>query len=92
MSKNEDPDKYSYSGSSIGFNTCETFSLRDVGKNVIIFRVDNRSFVRAGKRKKDTLILDKSATDGLSDTTLTEEAEYSINLVNNKKLLLKFAL
>ena len=60
MSKNEDPDKYSYSGSTIGFNTCETFSLRDVGKNVIIFRVD--------------------------------KAEYSINLVNNKKLLLKFAL
>ena len=53
LSKNEDPDKYSYSGSSIGFNTCETFSLRDGGKNVIIFRVDNRSFVRAGKRKKD---------------------------------------
>ena len=48
-------------------------------KNVIIFIVDNKSSVHANKRRKYILILSQGPTDGLDDTTLTAEAEYSIN-------------
>ena len=43
LSKNADPDKYSYSGYGIGFDACRTFSSSDgsgFGKNVIIFAAD----------------------------------------------------
>ena len=42
LSKSVDPDKYSYSGYGIGFDTRGEYSLPDgsVGKNVIIFGVD----------------------------------------------------
>ena len=44
LGENADPDKYVYSGYSIGFDTCIEYSLPDgnLGKNVIIFRVDNK--------------------------------------------------
>ena len=40
--KNADPDQYGCSGFDIGFDSCTQFSLRhgNVGKNVIIFRVN----------------------------------------------------
>ena len=39
LTKNADPNKYSYSGYGTGFYTCGQYSLPDgsVGKNVIIF-------------------------------------------------------
>ena len=40
LTKNSDPDKYSYSGCGIGFNERSAFSLSSCdgfGKNVIIF-------------------------------------------------------
>ena len=47
LTKNADPDKYSYSGYGIGFNTCLFFSAPnfDLSKNVIIIGVDNSSSV-----------------------------------------------
>ena len=65
LTKNSYPDKYSYSGSGIG-------------KNAMIFGVDNSSSQHADNRKK-TLIFGKGPTDGLDDTTSPAEAEYSIN-------------
>ena len=47
LTKNVDPDKYSYSGYGIGFDTHGYHSLPDgsISKNVIIFGVDMNSFV-----------------------------------------------
>ena len=53
LTKNEYPDKYSYSGDDIWFNTRGTFSLSDgsgFGKNVITFGVDNSSSAHDGHR------------------------------------------
>ena len=43
LTKNSDPDKYSYTGYSIGFDACRSFSLSDGSgfhKNVIVLRAD----------------------------------------------------
>ena len=45
----------------------------------MIFGVDNSFFAHTDCRKKDILTLDKSPTNGLNDTKLTAEVEYSIN-------------
>ena len=81
VTKNADPDKYKYSGSSIGFDSRSEFSLFDgsMGKNVIIFGADINSSVHIDNKGKDILILGEGPTQGLDDTTLTTEAKYSIN-------------
>ena len=91
LAKNADPDKYVYSGYSIGFDSCSKFSLLDdvVGKNVIIFGVDISSSVHVDNRKKEILILRIGPVQGLHDTTLTAKAQYSTNFLrSNKKLCL----
>ena len=57
------------------------FSLSNssIGKNVIIFAVDMSSSVHIDNKIKDILILGKDPTQGLDDTVLTAEAQYSIN-------------
>ena len=57
------------------------FSLPEgsVGKIAIIFGVDMSSSLHTDNKKKDILILGKGPTQGLDYTTLTAEAEYSIN-------------
>ena len=79
VTKNADPDKYSYSGYGIGFDTCEEYSLPDggVGKNVI-FGVDKISSVHIDNKGKDILILGKGPTQGLKHM-LAAETQYSIN-------------
>ena len=81
LTKNADPDEYSYSGYGIGFDTCIQSSLPDIsiGKNVIIFGVDISSSVHIDNKEKDILILDKGPAQGLDDTTLAAETQYSIN-------------
>ena len=53
LTKNADPDKYKYSGYSIGFNSRSRFSWRDgiEGNIVIIFGFDNSSFRHIDGRK-----------------------------------------
>ena len=78
LTKKVDSDKYSYSQYGIGFDSRGFFSLSDcswLGKNVIIFGVDNSSSAHADNRKKDILILNKGRTQGLDDATLTAKAE-----------------
>ena len=41
--------------------------------------------VHIDNRKKDVLILGKRPTDGLDDTTLTAEKDYSINFIEQQK-------
>ena len=47
-------------------------------KKVMIIGVNNSFSVRADNRKKDILILGKGPADGLDNTTITTEAEYTL--------------
>ena len=79
LTKNADIDNYRYSGYGIGFDRKSSFSFgNDVGKNVIIFRVDMSSSTKIDNRKKDNLILGRGPTQGL-ESTLRAEKMYSIN-------------
>ena len=91
ITKNADPDKYSYSGYGIGFDSRSLFSIPnfDWGKNVVIFGVDMSSSVHIDNKNKDILILVKGPTQGLDNTTLTAEAERSINFSRSQR---KFSL
>ena len=90
MPKNDDIDKYKYSGYGIGFNRHGSFSFpgAGLGKNVIIFGVDMSSSRKIDNRKKDILILGKTPTQGL-EHTLSAEKMYSINFIEHNK---KFCL
>ena len=92
MTKTNDIDKYKYSGYGIGFDREGKFSVGSgFGKNCIIFGVVMSSSVKFDNKKKDILILGEGPTQGLDDTTLTEEKKYSIKFTeNNKKLCLSF--
>ena len=59
ITKNANPNKYSYSGYEIRFHSRSLFSIPnfDWGKNAIIFWVDMSSSVHANNKNKDTLIL-----------------------------------
>ena len=53
LTKNADPNKYSYSGYGTGFDSCLLFSVSnfDWSKNAIICRVDMNSSVHANNKK-----------------------------------------
>ena len=90
LTKNPDPNKYSYIWDGISFEVHGTFSLLNLGfgKNMVILGVDTSSSVHVDhQKKKDVLVLDNRPTQGLDDTTLTAEAEYSINFTKPKKKL-----
>ena len=55
ITENVEPNKYSYSGYGIGFDSRSLFSIPnfDWGKNAIIFGVDMSSSVHANNKKKD---------------------------------------
>ena len=74
LTSNVDPDKYSYSGCGTRFDSRGIFSLPDckgLGKNVIIFGVDDSSSAHVDYRLKDISVLGMSLMHGLDDTTLT---------------------
>ena len=54
LTKNADPDKYSYSGYCISFDVCGTFSMTNggFGKNVIKLRAHMSSSVHVDHKKK----------------------------------------
>ena len=82
LTKNVDPDKYSYSDYGIGFDTREFDYLTggSLGKNVVIFEVDMSSSMHLDDTGKDVLILSKGPTQGLNQT-LTTETQYSISFM-----------
>ena len=89
LAENVDPDKCKYSGYDIGFDLRSEISLPDgsMGKNSIIFGVNMSSSVHIDNKKKYILILDKGTTQGLNDTMLTSEAQYSIKFsISNRTL------
>ena len=80
ITTNADPNKYSYSGYKIEFDSLSFISLpNDLDKSIIIFGADMSSSVHAYNKNKDILILGKVETKALDNSTLTPEAEYSIN-------------
>ena len=95
LTKNLDPDKYSYSEYRISFDVRGTFSLplpiAGFGKNIVIFGVDISSFVHVDN-KKDILILAKGSAQGLENSTYTADTEYSVNFTIQGKKLFKAIL
>ena len=91
LTENPDLDKYPYSGYGILFDLLEAFSLPNVGfgKDVGIFAAYMISSAHVENKKIYILILGKGPLQGLDTTTLTEEAEYSINFTEAGK---KFCL
>ena len=81
LTKNVDPDKYKYSGYSIGFDSCSEFLFREgnMERNVIIFGAVMSSSVHVDNTNRDILILGEGPTQGLDDTTLTTEAKFPTN-------------
>ena len=64
LTKNADPNKYSYIGYGIGFGTRGQYSLPDgsVGQNVVIFGIDMSSPVHIDHKGKSILILGEGVT------------------------------
>ena len=94
LTKNADPDKYSYTGYGIGFDARGHHSLPDgsVGKIDIIFGVDMSSSVHIDNKEKGIAILGgKGITQGLN-YTLTAETQYSINFTSKVQILFNPAL
>ena len=87
LTKNADPDKYVYSGYSIGFDSRSQFSWADEnnGKNAIIFGVDNSYSVHIDNRNKNILVLGKGSKKGLEGTVITADANILLILQNDKK-------
>ena len=80
-----------HSGYGIGFDRRGTFSFSSSGFccNAIIYGVDMSSSVHVNNKKKDILILGEGPTQGLDDTALIAEKNYSINFIVTRK---KFCL
>ena len=91
ITKNADPCKYICTGYGIGFDLHSEISLPDgsMGQNVIVFGVDMGSSVHIWNKNNNILILGKGLTQGSDDTTLTAEAQYSVNLSGSNR---KFCL
>ena len=75
MTKDNDIDKYEYSGYGIGFDSRGSFLFPDgnFAQNVIIFGVDMSSSVHANNKTKNILILGEGFTQVLEDTALYAE-------------------
>ena len=67
MNKNDNIDKYKYSGYGVGIDRKGSFSFpaTEVGRDVITFGVDMSSSIKTDNRTKDILILGKGARQGL---------------------------
>ena len=91
LTKNNDIDKYRYSGYEIGFDRRGSFSFPGgaYGKNVIIFGTDMSSCKHIDNKEKDILKLGIGPTQGLGEHSLTAEKMYFINFTNmNEKFCL----
>ena len=80
LAETDDPEKYGHSGYGEGVDVRSQFSWSNgsLFKNVVIFGVDNSSSAHVDN-EKDILVLGDGPTKGLDDTTITAEANYSIN-------------
>ena len=83
MTKNNDIDRYEYSGHGIRFNR-KGEVLRGIGfvRNIIIFGLEMGS-PHADNKKKHILTLGEGPPQGLDRATLITENRYSINFTEN---------
>ena len=92
LTKNADPDKYNYSGYGIGFDLRLEFSLSDGSNGVkvsLFLELILAHLCILIIKKKGIFIPGEGPTQGLHDTTLTPEIQYSINFSRpNRKLCL----
>ena len=81
LTKNADLDKYKYSSYDIRFNSRSEFSWTNgnVGKNVIIFGIDNSSYVHIDGRNKNILVLGEEPTQGSDKDTIIAKINILIN-------------
>ena len=86
LTKNDDIDKYMYSGYGTGFDRKSSFSFSSggYGQNVLIFGADMSTSIHIENKNKDILVLGRGPTQGL-ESTLTSEKMYSINFTEKKK-------
>ena len=86
LTKNADPDKYSYSGYRISFDEYGSSSLPNwsFGTDLVIFGADMSSSLHMIVIK-DILMLGKGPTQGLDDTTLTTEVVFAISFIQQWK-------
>ena len=69
LKKHPDIDQYKFSGYDTGVDRNGPFSLRnEIGRNLIIFRVNMSSSLYIDNKKKYVLILGKGPTQGLEHT------------------------
>ena len=89
LTKNNDLEKYRYSGYGIGFDSEGPFVFPngEFACNVIIFGTDMSSPVHADNSKKDILILGEDPRQGLDGATLTAEKIYSITFTKSRNKL-----
>ena len=86
LTKNNDIDRYKYSGYGIGFDRKGTFSVcNGFGRNYITFGVDMSSAAHVDNKKKDISILGEGPTQGLDGTALTVEKKNSWKEFNELK-------
>ena len=87
LTRNNDIDKYKYSGYGIGFDSGGTFSFPNggFGENVIIFGPHMSSSLHASNKMNNILVLGKGFIQGINDTTIYAEKTYSINFTKTKK-------
>ena len=87
LTKNVDLDKYYCSWYNIRCNSRWLFlsSNFDIGKNVLIYGVDNSPLVHNDNRKKDILFVVKGPAAALEDTTKRVEVKYFNNFFRSKK-------
>ena len=88
LTKNAKLDKYSYFGYDISFDVGRTFWFSNGGfiKKIMIFSADMSSSAHVDNKEKYMLILGKSPTQPLGNTTLTAEAGYSILVLQNREI------
>ena len=78
--KNNDKEKYVYSGYGITFVSAGSWSFdNEFVRNVVIFAVDNSSSSYFDNHKNNFLILDEGSTDGINGSFGSPEKIFSIN-------------
>ena len=87
LTKNDDIDKYKYSGYGIGFDSKESFTHPSgrYGKNVIIFGADLSNSTHPNNKTRSILALDKDFIQGLDGTTIYAEKMFSTNFTEDNK-------
>ena len=78
LTKNNDIDKYKYSGYGTGFDSKGTFLFSDgsFGQNVILWGADMSSSIHANNKINNMLVLGKQFIQGINDTTIYAEKTY----------------